>query len=168
MRKRAVVARIYGMKYSSKAIRTETDTRTKYKGVGKLGWRWARRGIEEMRMVRARRWVESNPTSNHTAPHLFHAKTMSGSHWCLPALTMQYLISSMPRQCQAVTDARGAHVHYWLWQFERTWIFMSAKWNVSHRFTRPFVEIVCELFGKLFSFLVILIEHHHLLDSISC
>ena len=29
---------IYGKKYSWRAIKTETDTRTEHKGVGKLGW----------------------------------------------------------------------------------------------------------------------------------
>ena len=39
MRKRRVVGRICGRKYSWKAIQTGTDTRTeKKKGVGKLGW----------------------------------------------------------------------------------------------------------------------------------
>ena len=37
-RKRRDVGRIYGMKYSWKAIQTETDTKTEQKGVGERGW----------------------------------------------------------------------------------------------------------------------------------
>ena len=38
MRKQRVVGRIYGMKYSWKAIKTEIGTRTESKEVSKLGW----------------------------------------------------------------------------------------------------------------------------------
>ena len=44
MRRRRVVGRIHGTKYTvEKAIKTEIDTRTEEKGVGKLGWFMSKR-----------------------------------------------------------------------------------------------------------------------------
>lgn len=85
-------------------------------------------------------WQKSNPKSDRMTSHFFHAKMMSGSHWCrrgehfiLPLAAAVYSSSSSNGMTSDVYHAKTISGGHWCergkhWLFQTTWILMFAEW----------------------------------------